>query len=355
MPQQPLDALREEIDHIDSKIVHLINERATIAHQVGAAKKDGAVYRPAREAAVLENVKKASSGAMPPDSLAIIYKEIIAACRNLQQPLRVAYLGPEGTYCEQAARAHCGESSVYVPVATLDEAVAMAEKSEADIAIIPAENSTEGSITRTLDLLTHTSLTVCGEVVLPIRHQLLSTAATLEDIDEVFAHPQALAQCRQWLDANLPHATRTATTSNAAAAQQVTNKPRAAAIAGTQAGILYKLAILSKNIQDATNNTTRFIVLGSGDTSPTGHDKTSLVCATANKPGALNRVLTTLATHDINLVKLESRPSPHTLWDYIFYIDIDGHEADPHIAAVLDQLQEQTIFIKLLGSYPKGA
>lgn len=353
MPQQPLDALREEIDQLDNKIVHLLNERAAIAHRVGAAKKDGVVYRPAREAAVLTNVAKASSGDLPPESLAVIYKEIIAACRNLQQPLKVAYLGPEGTYCEQAARRQCGGSSTYLPAATLDEVVAMTEKGDADIAILPVENSTEGSVTRTLDLLMKTSLRVCGEVVLPVRHQLLSTAASLDDIDEVLAHPQALAQCRQWLDTYLPRATRTATASNAAAAQIATNKPRAAAIAGVQAADLYQLAILSKNIQDTVNNTTRFIVLGLSDTIPTGHDKTSLVCATANTPGALNQVLTTLAAHDINLVKLESRPSPNVLWDYLFYIDIDGHEADSRIVAALDQLREQTTFIKRLGSYPK--
>jgi chorismate mutase/prephenate dehydratase len=352
--QDELTQLRQEIDATDREIVELLDKRAAIANRVGAAKKGGVIYKPAREAEVLAHVVKRSDGTMPAESMRTVYREIIAACRNLQQPLRVAYLGPEGTYSEEAARQHCGDTSEYIPVASIDEVVQAIEKGEATVGVVPVENSTEGTVNRTLDLLMQTSLTVNGEIVLPIHHQLLSKAGRLADTSEVIAHPQALAQCRAWLDKHLPHAKRTAASSNAEAVRLAAVDRQAAAIASERASGIYGVPVLARNIEDAANNTTRFLVLGSSEAGVTGSDKTSLICATPNTPGALHKVLAVLASQGINIVKLESRPSPDKLWDYIFYIDIDGHKDDEAVSDMLHLLQDQTIYVKVMGSYPKG-
>lgn len=355
MKDDALTNLRQQIDTLDGRIVKLLDERAAIAREVGAAKQGGVVYRPAREAQVIDNVVRAGDGSLPAASLRLVYSEIIAACRNLQQPLRVAYLGPEGTYTEEAALLRCGGSSSYLPAASIDETIHMAEKGQADIAVVPVENSAEGSVNRTLDLLMQTPLVVNGEIVLPIHHQLLSKAGQITGVSEVIAHPQALAQCRAWLDKQLPHAKRTAVSSNAEAARLAAVDRQAAAIASQRASEMYDVPVLARNIEDAANNTTRFLSLGPSAAGLTGNDKTSLLCATPNKPGALHEVISVLAEQGVNIVKLESRPSATKLWDYVFYIDIDGHAEDKHVSAALRGLQDKTMYLKVLGSYPKGA
>ncbi len=351
---QQLTHLREQIDGIDRQIVGLLNQRAAIAREVGASKQGQAVYRPAREAEVLQHVLAASDDSLGDEALAAIYREIIAACRNLQQPLRVAYLGPEGTYSEEAARQHYGSTSEYLSADSIDETVHVAEKGGADIAVVPVENSTEGAVGRTLDLLLETPLQINGEAFLPIHHQLLTHAANEQQVTEIVAHPQALAQCRAWLDAHVPTAKRTAATSNGEAARLATNNSAMAAIASRRASHIYKVPILAENIEDDPRNTTRFLALGTTEPTPTGHDKTSLVCSTANEPGALHALLDIFAQHGINIVKLESRPAQHKVWDYVFYMDIDGHRLDAPVATALQQLEKHTRFMKIMGSYPKA-
>jgi chorismate mutase/prephenate dehydratase len=349
-----LQQLRTDIDVATQRLIVLLNERAVIAQHIGAAKGNGPIYDPAREVHVLQRVIADNKGPLSNDALQAIFREIIGACRNLEQQLTVVFLGPAGTYSEQAARKHLGTTCAFEPVASLDEALQLVEKGSAHLAVVPIENSTEGTVNRTLDLLATTKVQVCGEVFLPIRHQLLTHAASLQAITEVLAHPQALAQCRIWLDAHLPQAARVAVPSNAEAARQAGEDDHKAAIASTRAGDIYNLPTLAPNIEDASSNTTRFLVLGRQDARPTGQDKTSLLCSVPNIPGSLGRLLAVFADAQINVTKLESRPVRHAPWDYIFFMDIDGHREDPEIAQALALLQERASLVKILGSYPKG-
>jgi chorismate mutase/prephenate dehydratase len=356
MSTTQLAELREKIDQVDAKIAALLNKRAEVAMQIGGAKAKGgsAVYRPAREAEVINNVLAQSDGGLPDESLIAIYREIIAACRNVQHPLRIAYLGPEGTYTEEAARKQYGQTSRYISADSIDQVLQQVDAGGADIAVIPVENSIEGPVNRTLDLLMSTPLTICGETQLPINHQLLSNEQSLKTVTEVIAHPQALAQCRAWLDKHIPQAKRTAASSNAEAVRQAAKRPGAAAIASQRASAVYEVPIIAQNIADDPANTTRFLTLAAQTASPTGQDKTSLICATPNTPGALQKVLAVLAAQNINMVKLESRPAHGALWEYVFYIDVEGHQDDPDLARALGRLRHQTIFLKLLGSYPRA-
>lgn len=267
----------------------------------------------------------------------------------------VTFLGPAGTYSEEAARQQYGDKAVYKPEASIDDAIRKVELGQADVAVIPIENSTEGAVNSTYDHLLETSLQLCGEIFLSVHHQLLTQAASLEKVDEVAAHPQALAQCRRWLKKQLPAAKQISAISNAEAARLASEQNHIAAIAGKHAAALYHLPILKENIEDDTSNTTRFIALGSQNAEPSGSDKTSLVCSTADKPGALYEVLGVFAEAGVNMVKLESRLARGSLQDYIFFIDIEGHQNEPIIAKTLERLKAHTIFLKILGSYPKGS
>lgn len=350
-----LQNLRKEIDDIDGQIVQLLNKRAKIAQAVGQAKPGGTKFSPAREAQVIGNVRKANTGPFSEESLVAVYREIISCCLALEQPMRASFLGPAGTYSEEAARNRFGSAAKLLPCATLDEALATAEKQKADVAVLPVENSTEGAVNRTLDLLLETPLQIIGEMDLSIHHQLLSRANKLEDITTVAAHPQALAQCHDWLQKNLPHAKQVAMDSNAQAAQAAQTKPHMAAIAGKLAARQYDLPALATNIEDDSANTTRFLVLGSVPVTATGRDKTSLICSVPNRPGALGELITILSSAGVNMTKLASRPSPTGIWDYVFYIDIDGHKDDASVARALGGLNKHASFVKVLGSYPKDA
>jgi chorismate mutase / prephenate dehydratase len=267
----------------------------------------------------------------------------------------VAYLGPEGTYSEEAAHLHYGKKAIYEPKTSIDEAVRAVESKKADAAVVPIENSTEGAVKDVYDDLLQTSLQICGEILLPIHHQLQTKAHSLVDIQEVVAHPQSLAQCRAWLDKHIPSVKRIPVVSNAEAARLAAKNETMAAIASETAAHIYQLPILEKDIEDDPSNTTRFVILGTTETQPSGSDKTSLVCSTPDKPGALYKVLGVLAEQGINMVKLESRLARGSLTDYIFFIDIEGHKQESAIASALESLKTQTIFLKILGSYPKGA
>lgn len=356
MMQEPeLHTLRQQIDELNKTLVRTLSERASVAQRIGAIKGAGPVYAPAREAQVLEQVRSLNPGPLSHDALEAIFKEVIAACRNLERQLVVAYLGPKGTYTQEAAQRHAGAGSTYVPYASIDETLAAVEKNKADIAVIPIENSSEGAVPGTLDLLLETRLQICGEIVMPIHHQLITKANHISDLTTIMGHPQALAQCRRWLAQHVPHASLLPVASNAEAAIQAAGNGTAAAIASSAAADIYGLKLLASDIQDSSNNTTRFVALGSVPTASTGNDKTSLVCSVPNKSGSLYKLLGFFAEEGINVTKLESRPSENTLWDYIFYVDLDGHEADQPLNAALQKAKKQATWIKVLGSYPKAA
>lgn len=348
-----IQELREQIDAVDRKIVELLNQRASLAQQVGEAKGKGTKFAPAREAQVIGNALKANTGPFTDAALKAVFREIIACCLSLEQPMRVNYLGPAGTYSEEAARTRFGVQAELVPCATIDEVVKAAEQDRTSVAVVPIENSTEGPVNRTHDLLLETSLNIIGELDLPIHHQLLSKAEKLEDVATIAAHPQALAQCREWLAQNLPNIKHQTLESNALAAQAAKDDPSIAAIAGKFAAEKYELPVLASNIEDDQNNTTRFLVLGNVPTPPTGNDRTSLVCSVPNKPGSLGKLIAILSEAGVNMTKLISRPSPTGLWDYVFYIDIDGHQDDEPVAKALEVMKGQALFVKILGSYPK--
>jgi chorismate mutase/prephenate dehydratase len=350
-----LQGLRAEIDELDDQIVALLNKRAGVAQKVGAVKGRSQKFSPGREAEVISRALHANDGPFKDASLIAIYREIIGCCLALEQPLRISYLGPAGTYSEEAARKRFGAVAELMPCVTLDEVLAAAEGSNAELCVLPVENSTEGTVNRTLDLLHKTRLTVVGEIALPIHHQLLSKAEMLADIKIVAAHPQALAQCRDWLQKHLPHAEQRAMNSNAQAAQAAAADPALAAVAGALAAKKYELPALAQNIEDDHANTTRFMVLGRQGVSATGSDKTSLICTIPNRPGSLGKLITVLAEAGINMTSLTSRPSPTDIWDYIFYIDVDGHKDDPPVAKALAGLQDRAASVKVLGSYPKDA
>ncbi len=350
-----LQELRDQIDQTDAQIVELLNKRAKLAQAVGEVKGGGVKFAPAREAQVIATLLRANTGPFTDESLTAVYREIIACCLSLEQPMRISYLGPEGTYSEEAARRRFGAPAQLVPCATLDEVLLAAEKGQADVAVLPVENSTEGAVNRTLDLLLETKLQIIGEVDLAIHHQLLSKAQSLNSIEVVAAHPQALAQCREWLQRHLPDGEQRAVNSNAEAAKIAADDPSVAAIAGRQAAARYDLPIMAADIEDERDNTTRFLLVGGMPADPTGNDKTSLVCSVVNRPGALGELVAVLSDAGINMTKLGSRPTSTGVWDYVFYIDIDGHKEDAAVAAALQKLTDQTLFTKILGSYPKGS
>ncbi len=351
-----LHDLRARIDALDTELQTLIRERARIAQRIAERKRaggeDGNYYRPEREAAVLNAVQTRDSAPLAAEDMTRLFREIMSACRALEGPLAVAYLGPEGTYSEAAVLKHFGTAVSGIPVPRIADIFRHAESETAHYGVVPAENSGEGSINDTLDLLQHTPLKICGEIQLRIRHCLLARAGEKGTIQNVYAHPQALAQCRAWLDAELPHATRTAVTSNAEAARRAGQDNGVAAIAGAQAAERYSLDVLAQGIEDRPDNTTRFLVLGREEIPPCGTDKTSLILSVQNRPGALHQALEPLARLGISMTRIESRPSRRGMWDYVFFIDLQGHRQQPMLAEALGALAALAAMLKVLGSYP---
>ena len=348
-----IDKLRKEIDGIDDELLKLINRRAGLATRIGALKKGGPVYRPEREAQILGRVQKDNPGPLPGERVAGVFREVISACRGLEEAIRVTYLGPEGTFSEQAVRKHFGGAVDALPVPSVDEAFRRCESGAVQFTVVPVENSTEGVVGRTLDLLLTTPLRICAEIELRVQQNLLSKSG-LKEISRVYSHSQSLAQCNGWLAQNLPAAERVAVASNAEAAQRASQEPGTAAIAGEAAGERYGLNLLARSIEDAANNTTRFLVLGQIDPAPSGRDRTSLVMSAENKPGAVHALLTPLAEHRVSMTRIESRParSKSALWEYVFFIDVEGHQKDAPVAKALAALQGKAPFLKVLGSYP---
>lgn len=349
-----LNEAREVIDALDVKIVQLMNDRAKIAKKVGILKNGQNIYQPAREAEVLARIKKSSSGELPDSALQTIYTEIISACRNAQKPLGVAFLGPCGTFTEEAAQKLFGKTCNFISCDSIEKSISSAESASADIAVVPIENSSEGAVTATYDRLQKTNLRIFKEIALPIRHQLLSSDNSLSDIKKVFAHPQALAQCKNWLNVNLFRANKIAFSSNAEAAKQAACEKSTAAIASVAAAKEYSIKIIQENIQDNPNNTTRFVALGNFETAPTGCDNTKIICTLPNRPGSLHELLSVFSEADINMTALQSRPSPASKWEYLFFIDIDGHQQDAKIAGALKSAQKIAANLKIAGSYRKN-
>lgn len=355
--QAKLLPLREKIDALDGQILDLINERARTAQAVGDIKhahhEQGPVFRPEREAQVIRNLQQKNQGPITADSIDAIWSQIISVCRGLEQEIRVAYLGPAGSFSEQAAFEFMGSSIVGVPCPNFDEVFRTVEAGGANVGIVPVENSTEGAVNRTLDLLLNTPLKIVGEHSILIRHCLLTQSGTTEGVTRVLAHPQALAQCQHWLGMNQPGLTREPVASNAEAARIAASDPTVAAIASDIAARAWGLSIVAEGIQDDPMNRTRFLAIGQIQTLPSGQDKTSLILAVPNKPGSVYKMLAPLADNGVSMSRFESRPARTGQWEYHFYVDIEGHQLDPAVAKALEQLRQCCAYFKILGSYPR--
>lgn len=353
-----LGTLRTQIDALDRQLLALLNQRAALALEVGEIKKrEGSpVFRPEREAQVIDGLKAANPGPLKNESVAPIWREIMSACRALESPTRVAYLGPAGTFSEEAALGFFGSSILRVPGGNIDEVFRATAAGAADFGIVPVENSTEGMVARSLDLFLSTPLMIVGETSLPVRHNLLRRQPGRDGIRAVCAHPQALAQCHAWLSRHLPDAERRPVDSNAEGARLAAADDSLAAIASARAASEYGLHVVDAAIQDDPHNRTRFAVVALPGThpqpKPSGHDCTSLVVSVANRPGAVHDMLVPLKRHGVSMTRLESRPARSGQWEYVFYIDLAGHPDEPAVAAALDELRGQCSFFKLLGAYP---
>jgi len=353
-----LAQLRVDIDALDKQLIDLISDRARLAQAVAEVKnaspEPANFYRPEREAQILKKVIELNKGPLSEEEMARLFREIMSACLALEQQLDIAYLGPEGTFTQSAALKHFGQSVNTTAFGTIDQVFREVESGASHYGVVPVENSIEGVVNHTLDMLNNSSLTICGEVELRIHHHLLSQDDAFDEITTVYAHQQALAQCRGWLDTHLIKAERIAVSSNAEAALITSKEPNVAAIASSSAGELYKLNTLSNNIEDHPDNTTRFLIIGKEKCLSCGNDKTSLIFSTPNKPGALHKMLSCFADNGVSMTRIESRPSRREMWDYVFFVDIEGHADDAAVKKALSELEEHAAMVKLLGSYPKS-
>lgn len=345
--------LRDRIDAVDAELLRLLNERAKIAQQVGHI-KNGQIYRAEREAQVLRRLCAENPGPLKSENIEHLFREIMSACRDMEQHLRIAFLGPEGTFSQAAAYKHFGHAVGSVPCTTIDETFRAVETGRADYAVAPVENSTEGAVSRTLDLIVGSKLKICGEVLLPVHQNLLRGQDGMDGITRVYSHNQSLAQCQHWLNQHLPNAERIPVSSNAEAARLAAQDPASAAIAGDLAAEAYGLAMIAQRIEDEPNNTTRFLVLADHDTAISGHDKTSLVMSASNIPGAVVKLLQPLADAGVSMTKFESRPVKGANWEYLFFVDIQGHRDDPAVSAALKEVTARAAMVKVLGSYPQA-
>jgi len=346
---------RKAIDQLDARIVKLLNERTGHVLEIGAIKlKAGEeIYAPHRELAVLQRVCRLNKGPITNESLRRIYREVMSSALSLQKTMRIAYLGPEGTFTHQAAIRRFGSSLRYFPHKTITDVFNEVSKNRADYGVVPVENTTEGFVTHTLDMFVDSELKIVSQIVLPIQHCLLSNFRKRQ-IKKMFAHPQALAQCRGWVQENLPRVEIIETSSNARSAELAAQEKDCAAIAGQLAAEKYQLPVLEHDIQDNAANATRFIVLGRQCSPPTGHDRTSLIIGLADKVGALHRALAAFRRYRLNMTQIESRPSKRKAWEYFFFIDCDGHVTDRRVAKAIAALEQQCSFVKVLGSYPNA-
>jgi chorismate mutase/prephenate dehydratase len=351
-----LAKLRTQIDALNLELLRLLNQRSELVVEVGRLKHANgiAVYQPGREREVIERMIAANAGPLTAHHVRRIFTELISASRDLEHELRVAYLGPAHTYSHQAARGHFGASAIFVPEPSVAAAFQALENGRADVAVVPVENSTDGSVTLTLDLLIETSLVIISEILLPVRHALLSRDGDRDAIRTIVSHQQSLAQCRGYLAANYPDCELEAVASNALAAQRAGGESTCAAIASVDAAEAYGLKVIAENIQDLAQNTTRFLVLGKHPVGRTGADKTTALFAVRHKVGALHEVLGLFARNAVNVSKIESRPMRSRPWEYLFFVDVGGHREDAKLKRALAALAKKTLFLKVLGSYPEA-
>jgi len=352
-----LSDLRKKIDSLDEQIQELITQRAIIAEQVAHTKQSSGndvFYRAEREADVLRMVMERNKGPLSNEEMARLFREIMSACLALERVMRIAFLGPEGTFTQAAALKHFGHSVQTLPQATISDVFREVDAGIASYGVVPVENSTEGVINHTLDEFMSSSLSICGEVDLRIHHHLLSNANDIKKIKKIYSHRQSLAQCRKWIDLNMSGCELFDVNSNAEAARLASEEDNVAAIAGDAAGEIYHLGVLANNIEDEPDNTTRFLVIGSRETPPSGVDKTSLLIYTENKSGALYSILEPIARNGLSMTRIESRPSRKGMWNYVFFIDVDGHIEDESVNQALTELQQSANIIKVLGSYPRA-
>ena len=348
----PLQEVRAGIDVLDERLVALLNERGRLVQRVAEIKNGAPVYRPEREAQVLDRVRSLSTGPLPSEALARIYTEIISACRALEAPLTVAYLGPPGTFSEEAVVKHFGASVTGLPCNSIDETFHSVESGAAGYGVVPVENSTEGGVGRTNDLLFLKPAAICGEVMLPVHQCLMNRSGKADGFGKIYSHSQSLAQCRGWLNAHYQRVERVAVVSNAEAARLASLDDSAAAVAGRIAAQRYGLKVVAENIEDEQRNITRFLVIGKEGAGRTGRDRTSVVMATRNRPGAVHELLVPLAQHQVSMSRFESRPARSGSWEYLFFIDVEGHAQDENVARALAEMREKATFVKILGSYP---
>lgn len=364
-----LSQLRDDIDSIDEQLHTLLNHRAACAQHVAEVKQtetsDGEAilfYRPERETAVLRKVMQRNTGPLSNEEVARLFREIMSACLALELPMEIAFLGPEGTFTQAAALKHFGHSVNTVSFSTIDEVFREVDAGSCHYGVVPVENSTEGVISHTLDMFIESPLKICGEVSLRIHHYLMSKMDDLSSINKVYSHRQSFAQCREWLDRQLPNAERVAVNSNSEAAKLAAAEKATAAIGSNAAAEIYQLSIIAENIEDEPDNTTRFIILGKQDVETsctkmkesTCFDKTSILFTTANKPGALQRLLKPIADNGLSMTRIESRPSRSGLWQYLFFVDIDGHISQSAVKKALQEIDKEANMLKILGSYPKA-
>ncbi len=355
-----LGKVRRQIDSVDERIHALINERARLAQRVGISKsQDGRTvdfYKPEREAQVLRMARERNAGPLSDEEILRLFREIMSACLAQQEPLKVAFLGPEGTFTQAAVLTHFGHSVRALPLVSIDEVFHEVEAGNADFGVVPIENSTEGTVNHTLDRFLTSPLKICGEVELRIHHFLMGSMNSLGRIVRICSHPQALAQCRAWLDDHLPNVEQVPVSSNAEGARRARDEKGTAAIAGDTAAEVYGLKVLAAEIEDRPDNTTRFLVLGRKLFAASGEDRTTLLLSVgrSDAPGALYRLLEPLAKHRVSMTRIESRPSRRKKWDYVFFVDIEGHSDDPHVSKALEALKKRSSLLRVLGSYPRA-
>jgi len=351
-----IKSFRQGIERVDEEILRLLNERARIVQEVGRVKAESNMdpYVPQREEQILQRLKMKNPGPFPEHAIPPVFREIISACRSLETELTVVFLGPAGTHTHLACIKHFGTSVRVLPKENIQAIFEAVEGEKADFGVVPIENSTEGSVDQTLDLFIDSRVKICGEILLKVSHDLLSQTGKPEDLQMITSHPQALGQCRQWLGQHYPRLPRVEAVSTAKAAERAAEDRTVGAIATSLAGRLYDLRVIASEIEDHAHNYTRFLVLGRKICGPAGRDKTSVLFLISHVPGSLYGALEAFSRKGVNLTKIESRPIKGTPWEYIFFVDFEGHAQDPPIVEVMTELQKYTLFMKLLGSYPRS-
>lgn len=353
--EKDLKSLREEIDGVDNTILDLLNKRARLVKKVAHIKKrlKSSFYVPHREEEIINRLIKINKGDFPKGAIKPVFREIISACLSLEKTLKVAFLGPFATFTHDAALRYFGQNAQYVPLRSISDIFDEVAKGRADLGVVPVENSTEGVVSYTLDMFLRYDLLISGEIILPVTHCLISKLTKKDEIKKIYSHPQAFAQCRQWIEKNLPNCVLIEVNSTAEAAEMARKDETSGAIAGESAAKIYDLNIIVRNIQDLNENSTRFLIIGKIKHKKTDNDKTSILFSVKDEPGALYNMLSPFAKRNINLTKIESRPLKTKAWEYVFFLDLDGHIDDKNVFDAVEELRKKSVFLKVIGSYPK--